>query len=118
MLHAMFADVLLIRVLGLLNKQESIRQQIRNSGQSLPGPWLWGFPGGSDGKESTCNAGDLGSNPGSEDPLEEGMATTPVFLPGESHGQRSLAATVHGLTKSQTRLNTHTQDLELLAHIQ
>ena len=27
---------------------------------------------------------------GWEDPLEEGMATTPVFLPGESHGQRSL----------------------------
>ena len=29
-------------------------------------------------------------SPGREDPLEEGMATTPVFLPGESHGQRSL----------------------------
>ena len=28
---------------------------------------------------------------GWEDPLEEGMAPTPVFLPGESHGQRSLA---------------------------
>ena len=28
---------------------------------------------------------------GWEDPLEEGMATTPVFLPEESHGQRSLA---------------------------
>ena len=28
---------------------------------------------------------------GWEDPLEEGMATTPVFLPGECHGQRSLA---------------------------
>ena len=26
-----------------------------------------------------------------EDPLEEEMATTPVFLPGESHGQGSLA---------------------------
>ena len=26
-----------------------------------------------------------------EDPLEKGMANTPVFLPGESHGQRSLA---------------------------
>ena len=26
-----------------------------------------------------------------EDPLEGGVATTPVFLPGESHGQRSLA---------------------------
>ena len=25
-----------------------------------------------------------------EDPLEESMATTPVFLPEESHGQRSL----------------------------
>ena len=25
-----------------------------------------------------------------EDPLEEGMATTPVFSPGEFHGQRSL----------------------------
>ena len=28
---------------------------------------------------------------GREDPLEEGMATHSVFLPGESHGQRSLA---------------------------
>ena len=28
---------------------------------------------------------------GQEDPLEKGMATTPVFLPGESQGQRSLA---------------------------
>ena len=31
----------------------------------------WDFPGDSDGKESACNAGDLGL----EDPLEEGMAT-------------------------------------------
>ena len=27
---------------------------------------------------------------GQEDPLEKGMATTPVFLPREFHGQRSL----------------------------
>ena len=27
---------------------------------------------------------------GWEDPLEEAMQPTPVFLPGESHGQRSL----------------------------
>ena len=26
-----------------------------------------------------------------EDPLEKGMTTHSVFLPGESHGQRSLA---------------------------
>ena len=29
-------------------------------------------------------------SPGWEDPLEEGMTTHSVFLPGESHGQRSL----------------------------
>ena len=29
---------------------------------------------------------------GWEDPLEEGMATTPAFLPGKFQGQRSLAA--------------------------
>ena len=28
---------------------------------------------------------------GWEDPLEKEMATTPVFLPRESHGRRSLA---------------------------
>ena len=28
---------------------------------------------------------------GLEEPLEEGMAPTPVFLPGGSQGQRSLA---------------------------
>ena len=28
---------------------------------------------------------------GQEDPLEKGMTTIPVFLPGEFHGQRSLA---------------------------
>ena len=33
-----------------------------------------GFPGGSDGKVSACNVGDLGSIPGSEDPLEKEMA--------------------------------------------
>ena len=27
---------------------------------------------------------------GQEDPLRKGMATHSVFLPGESHGQRSL----------------------------
>ena len=49
------------------------------------------FPGGSDSKESACNAGDLGSIPGSEDPWRREWLPTLVFLPGESHGQRSLA---------------------------
>ena len=42
------------------------------------------FPGGSDGKESTCNAGDLGLIPRLGRTLEEGMATHLVLLPGES----------------------------------
>ena len=38
------------------------------------------FPGGSDGKEPTCNAGDPGLIPGSEDPMEEEMATYSSIL--------------------------------------
>ena len=48
-----------------------------------------GFPGGSVGKESSCNAGDVGSIPGSGRPFKEGVAAHSP-LPGESHGQRSL----------------------------
>ena len=33
---------------------------------------VWGFPGDSDGKESACNAGDLGSIPGSRRSPREG----------------------------------------------
>ena len=38
------------------------------------------FPGGSDGKQSACNAGDPGLIPGQEDALEKGMATHPNIL--------------------------------------
>ena len=55
------------------------------------------FPGDSDGKESACNAGDLGLIPGlrrspgegSGNPLQYSYLKN--FLPGECHGQRSLA---------------------------
>ena len=47
------------------------------------------FPSGSDGKESACSAGDLGFL-GQEDLLEKGWLPTPVLLPGELHGQKSL----------------------------
>ena len=39
-----------------------------------------GFPCSSLSKESACSAGDLGSIPGSEDPLEKGIATHPRIL--------------------------------------
>ena len=40
----------------------------------------WGFPDGSDNKESACNAGDLGSIPGWDDPLEKEIATHSSIL--------------------------------------
>ena len=47
--------------------------------------------GGSEVKASACNTGDLGSIPGSgRSPWRRKWQPTPVFLPGESHGQRSL----------------------------
>ena len=42
--------------------------------------YYMGFPCGSAGKESACNAGDLGSIPGWEDPLEKGKATHSSIL--------------------------------------
>ena len=84
----------------------------------LPTPVFLGFPGGSAGKESTFNSGDLGSISGlgkssvegngyplqysglenSMDCIIHGIAKgwrrqwhpTPVLLPGKSHGRRSL----------------------------
>ena len=64
-----------------------------------------GLPGGSDGKESTCNVGDLDSIPELEispggrqgNPLQYSCLENP-------HGQRNLA-TVYGVTKSQTGLS-------------
>ena len=41
---------------------------------------------------------------GQEDPMKKEWLLTPVFLPREVHGQRSLV-TVHGVTKSQTFLS-------------
>ena len=45
-------------------------------------------------KESTCNAGNAGrcgfKHWGGKTPLRRAWKPTPVFLPGESHGQRSL----------------------------
>ena len=59
-----------------------------------------GFPCNSDGKESVCNARDLGSVPGSGRSPGEENGNPPVFLPGESYGQRSLVAIVQGVAES------------------
>ena len=49
------------------------------------------FPGGAEGKASARNAGELGSIPGwGRFPWRRKWQPTPVFLPGEPHGWRSL----------------------------
>ena len=68
------------------------------------------FPGGSDGKESICNSGVLGSIPGSGrfpgegngDPLQYSCLENPM-------DRGAWQATVLGITKSQTRLSDFTQ---------
>jgi len=53
-----------------------------------------GFPGGPDGKESACDVGErsLETDPWVEKiPWRREWLPTPVFLPGEFQGQRSLA---------------------------
>ena len=49
----------------------------------LPTPVFLGFSCGSAGKESTCNAGDLGVG---KIPWRRERIPTPVFWPGEFHG--------------------------------
>ena len=56
-------------------------------------------------KNTPANAGNL--RPGFDPwvrmmPWRRKWQPTPVFLTGESHGQRSLWTTVHRVTKSQT----------------
>ena len=72
---------------------------------------MGGFPGGSDGKESACNVGDLGLIPGlgqspgegHNNPLQHSCLENPM-------DKGAWRVTVYGVAKSQTRLkqlNTH-----------
>ena len=66
--------------------------------------WIYimgGFPGGSDGKASACNAGDPGSIPGSGRSSGEGNGN-----PLQCSCLENLmdGATVHGVAKSRIRL--------------
>ena len=66
----------------------------------LPTPLFLGFPCGSAGKESACNAGDLGSLPGLGRSPGEGKGY-PLQYSGL---ENSMDCIVHGVTKSRTRL--------------
>ena len=70
------------------------------------------LPQGSRGKESTCNAGDTGSDPGSGRSPWEGHGNLLQYACLENSMDRGAQwATVHGVAKSQTWLSdwhTHT----------
>ena len=76
-----------------------------------------GFLGGLDGKEFTCNAGDLNLIPVLGRSSVEGNGyLTLVFLPAVFHGQRSLAGyTVHGLAKESGMTEHLTLSLSALS---
>ena len=62
---------------------------------------VMGFPGGSAGKESACNAEDLGSIPGLGRPPEEGKGYPLQY----SSLENSMDCIVYGVAKSRTRLS-------------
>ena len=68
--------------------------------------FYWGFPGGSDGKESTCSARDLGSIPGLGRSPGEGHGNPLQYSCLENPMDRGAwRATVHRVSKSRTLLN-------------
>ena len=60
-----------------------------------------GFPGGSDGKQSACNMGDLDLIPQLGRSSGEGKGYPLQY----SDLENSMNCTIHGVTKSQTQLN-------------
>ena len=64
-----------------------------------------GFPGGSDGKASACNVGDPGSIPGLGGSPGEGNGNPCLENPMD---RGAWYATVHGVSKSGTRLSDFT----------
>ena len=82
---------------------------------SLPGAKLWwDFLGGSEGKVSVFDAGDLGSVPALERSLGEGNGNPLQYYCLENPMDRGAwLATVYGVAKSQTQLSDFTFTFKL-----
>ena len=78
-------------VYGVAQSRTRLKRLSSSSSSSM---LFLGLPSWLSGKESACQHRRRGLDLwalGWENPLEKEMATTPVFLPGKSHGQRSLS---------------------------
>ena len=109
-MHSAISDLscYIIIIYKMWQEQEAMGQE------SLTVPsWLiclslcqLGFPGGSDGKASTYNAGDLGSIPGLGSSPGEGNGNPLQYSCLENPMDGGAWATVHGVAMSWTRLVT------------
>ena len=87
-------------VINLLNFEEALKMK-QKSRKIIQGS----FPGGSDSKESACNAGDLGSLPGWGRSPGEGDGNSLCYSCLENPMDRGgWWAAVQGVAKSWTRL--------------
>ena len=76
------------------------------------------FPGGSDGKASACNVGDLGSIPGlGRSPGERNGNPLQYCCLENPMDRGAWQATVHGVTKSRTRLSDFTFDFTYIINL-
>ena len=92
----------------MMNPAIAVTAVNRNGSNSLLGmqPHFPGFPGRSVGKESACDVGDVGSIPGSGRSPGKGNGNPFQYSCLENPMNRGAwLATVHGVTKSQTRLS-------------
>ena len=96
-----------------LNNLQLIITEVQGPRRLLP-PWRLS------GEESSCSAEHSGWIPGSGRPLEEEKASHSSFLPGESHGQRSLVGYIPRGAKSRAGLGprTYTHVSECLGVLQ
>ena len=101
-----------------LQASDFLQSSVLQSSEWWKPQTIWhslGISGGSDGKETACKAGDLGSNPGPGKSLGEGNGNPLQYSCLEnSMDRRAWWATVHGVARSQTRLGELTLGTVLL----
>ena len=101
---------------GGIHPRSPITQDGKKTRIQMINQWIKGFPGGTSGKEPTCQRRRHKRHRFDPRvrklPWRRAWQPTPVFLPGESHGQRSLVGYSPWGAKSSTQLSigahTHT----------